>query len=78
MPEDFGGRFLPTVTASGPWRRLHPSEYGAAYFGRMGASRFDDPRGEYGVLYVAEDAFGAFVETFLRNPELMIVDSREL
>lgn len=78
LPEDFGGRVLPTVTASGPWQRLHPGEYDAAYFGKTGASRFDDPRGEYGVLYVAEDAFGAFVETFLRNPELMMVDSSEL
>lgn len=29
-------------------------------------------------MYVAEDEFGAFVETFLRNPAIKLVDSSEL
>jgi hypothetical protein len=33
-------------------------------YGRNAKFRFDDPQREYGVLYVAEDPFGVFVETF--------------
>lgn len=63
---------------SGPWQRLHLEEYPALHFGRGRENRFDDPRGEYGVLYVAEDEFGAFVETFLREPSLTLVAKEEL
>lgn len=63
---------------SGPWQRLHPEEYPALYFGKGRENRFDDPESEYGVLYVAEDEFGAFVETFLRNPKLTLVAQDEL
>ena len=34
------------------------------FFGRTRQNRFDDPLGEFGVLYAAEDAYGAFAETF--------------
>ena len=33
-------------------------------FGRTGDNRFDAPDRSFGVLYAAEDAHGAFVETF--------------
>lgn len=69
---------LPVYTTSGPWQRLHPSAYGAVYFGRAASKRFDDPLRQYGVLYAAEEEFGAFVEVFLRNPELRLVDRAEL
>lgn len=69
---------LPILEAKGPWQRFHLTKYGAIHFGKSGDKRFDDPRGEYGVLYMAEDEFGAFVETFLRNPELKLVDRGEL
>jgi hypothetical protein len=57
---------------------MHPEEYSALYFGRGREYRFDDPESEYGVLYVAEDEFGAFVETFLRDPKLTLVARDEL
>jgi hypothetical protein len=34
------------------------------HFGSAAVSRFDDPQREFGVLYVAEDIWCAFVETF--------------
>jgi hypothetical protein len=37
------------------------------FFGSTGSSRFDAPSGEYGVLYVAVDVYGAFIETFGRR-----------
>jgi hypothetical protein len=78
LPADFDRRRLHVVRRSGPWQRMHPEEYSALYFGKGRENRFDDPRSEYGVLYVAEDEFGAFVETFLRNPKLTLVARDEL
>lgn len=78
LPPDFERKRLHVVRRSGPWQRLHPEEYSALYFGKDRKNRFDDPEGEYGVLYVAEDEFGAFVETFLRNPALTLVAKDEL
>jgi len=34
------------------------------FWGRTGHSRFDAPKGEYGVLYAAATFEGAFIETF--------------
>lgn len=78
LPPDFDRRRLHVVRRSGPWQRLHPEEFSALYFGKGLENRFDDPDSEYGVLYVAEDEFGAFVETFLRNPKLTLVARDEL
>lgn len=78
LPPDFDRRRLHVVWRSGPWQRLHPEEFSALYFGKGLENRFDDPESEYGVLYVAEDEFGAFVETFLRNPKLTLVARGEL
>ena len=38
------------------------------FFGRRRLNRFDDPEGRYGVLYLARQREGAFVERFLRDP----------
>jgi hypothetical protein len=46
------------------WYRSHEIEFGPVHYGRDGTYRFDDPGKEYGVLYVAEDPFGAFAESF--------------
>ena len=46
------------------WYRSHQIELGPVYYGKNARYRFDDPAQKYGVLYVAEDPFGAFVETF--------------
>ena len=40
--------------------------------------RFDDPKGEYGVLYAAETERGAFVETFLRELPTRVVSITNL
>jgi hypothetical protein len=78
LPPDFDRKRLHVVRRSGPWQRMHLEEYSALYFGKGRENRFDDPRSEYGVLYVAEDEFGAFVETFLRDPKLTLVARDEL
>lgn len=78
LPPDFDRKRLHVVRRSGPWQRLHWEEHSALYFGKGRENRFDDPRSEYGVLYVAEDEFGAFVETFLREPKLTLVARDEL
>jgi len=48
--------------------RSHSLAYGPIYFGKRKLQRFDDPKVEYGVLYVAHERAGAFVETYLRFP----------
>lgn len=78
LPPNLDQKSLHTVRRSGPWQRLHLEEFSALYFGKTLENRFDDPESEYGVLYVAEDEFGAFVETFLRNPKLTLVARDEL
>jgi hypothetical protein len=55
---------LPIVESSNPWFRSHSIDHGPIFYGRNARFRFDHPLREYRVLYVAEDAFGAFVETF--------------
>ncbi len=72
--ENFAELRLRIHRARGPWVRLHWREYGAIYFGKERLHLFDDPQGEYGVLYLAEDEYGAFVETFGRNPEKRLRD----
>jgi hypothetical protein len=78
LPPNFGRKRLHVVRSSGPWQRLHCEKYSTLHFGKGRENRFDDPRSEYGVLYVAEDEFGAFVETFLRDPKLTLVARDEL
>jgi hypothetical protein len=51
-PHDLKERELPIVRLEGPWLRLHAAGREPVFFGRMGLNRFDDPEGEYGVLYV--------------------------
>ena len=64
-PSDFHSRSLPITTHGGSLFRTHLVHTpDPLYFGRTGRNRFDDPLGEYGVLYAARDPFGAFIETF--------------
>lgn len=57
---------------------MHSARHDPVYFGKSGGGRFDDPRGEYGILYAAEDAFGAFVESFGRAPGRDVVSWEKL
>ncbi len=77
-PADLRDRELPITEEDGPWTRMHPVEHDPVFFGRTGLNRFDDPRGEYGVLYAAEDAFGAFIESFGRAPGRNVVSWEKL
>jgi hypothetical protein len=63
-PPDLHARRLPIVRLTGPWVRLHRATHEPLFFGSTGRNRFDDPLGHYGVLYVAEEATGAFIEVF--------------
>ena len=76
--DDLGERELPIVEDRGPWMRMHSVQHDPVFFGKTGLGRFDDPEGEYGVLYAAEDAFGAFVESFGRAPGRNVVSWQKL
>ncbi|MBK9167454.1 MAG: RES family NAD+ phosphorylase [Bryobacterales bacterium] len=52
--------------AAQPWYRCHASSKSPLHFGRRRFHRWDDPDGEYGVLYLAEDPYGAFLESIGR------------
>lgn len=78
IPPNFNDRELLFPRGKGPWKRLHHREYSPLHFGKKRENRFDDPEREYGVLYLAEDEYGAFVEVFLREPEITLVDEGEV
>jgi hypothetical protein len=77
-PHDLNERELPIARLEEPWLRLHAAGRDPVFFGKTGLNRFDDPEGEYGVLYVAEDAFGAFIEVYGRDPGLNLVAETDL
>lgn len=75
---DLATRPLPLKESRGPWIRIHACSREAAFFGRTGDNRFDAPDGSYGVLYAAEDALGAFVETFGDPLDVRLVSRADL
>jgi hypothetical protein len=77
IPEDFNRRSLPIIETDRVWLRSHAAAYEPRHFGRSGANRFDAPAGEFGVLYVAADAHGAFIETFGREHGRMLLSLRD-
>ena len=77
-PTDLPRRTLPIETFTLTWVRSHDRAYGPFHFGRSGKNRFDAPGGEYGILYIAADAHGAFVKTFGREPGRTLIDWDEL
>jgi hypothetical protein len=60
------------------WIRIHPAALAPLYFGREPKNRFDAPAGEFGVLYMAADAHGAFIETFGHETGARFVTATEL
>ncbi len=62
-PTDLATRSLPLLVTTEPWFRIHRLHYAPLYFGTSGDGRFDVPGGKTGVLYVAADEAGAFIET---------------
>lgn len=69
---------LPLHRTAEDWFRCHRTRHEAIYFGRSGGGRFDDPNGEYGILYASHDLHGAFIETFGRRVGVRIVAESEL
>jgi hypothetical protein len=63
-PDDLATRDLPILTVQQTWYRVHRSHRDPLFFGKTRRNRFDAPTGEFGVLYVGEDQFCAFVEAF--------------
>lgn len=63
-PEHFRDLPLDIIEITCSLFRTHSIERNAVFFGRTGRNRFDAPTGSYGVMYVAEDPFGAFIESF--------------
>lgn len=77
-PTGLSSRSLPCKESSGPWIRIHACSREAVFFGRTGDNRFDAPEGSYGCLYAAEDAHGAFVETFGDPLDIRLVSRADL
>ncbi len=61
-PAGFDSVELPTSRRSRRWFRAHRCRCKPVFFGTTRSSRFDDPNGEFGVLYLAAEFEGAFVE----------------
>lgn len=66
-PADLHQRPLPVVESAGIWYRLNPVAHpDALYFDRSGKGRFDGAEQGYGMLYVREDEYAAFIECYGR------------
>ncbi len=66
-PADLPTVELPMTRRSRRWFRAHRCRRDPLFFGRSGQWRYDDPERSYGVLYVAADLEGAFVEGCLHD-----------
>jgi hypothetical protein len=77
-PPDLASRDpdLVTLPAGAIMHRFYAAKYEPVFFDRGRLSgRLNAPDGSYGVLYCAEQASGAFAETFLRTPGRRLIDS---
>lgn len=77
-PSDLNERRPRVHETDRPWTRIHGLPNGPLYFGRERSSRFDDPERTFGVLYMAEDAHGAFIETFGRQLDVRSITASSL
>jgi hypothetical protein len=55
--------------------RFYTSEYEPIFFDHSQSGRLSAHDGSYGVLYAAREAYGAFAETFLRQPGRTLIDA---
>jgi hypothetical protein len=82
-PADLASRLLPITRIKATWWRVYPTAYGPIFFGKTGNNRYDAPadaagvRG-YGVLYLARDPHGAFIETFGHTTGIRAIDRAQL
>jgi hypothetical protein len=77
-PADFDGRELLIREVEGPLFRIHQASQDPLHCGRAARYRFDAPAGEFGVLYCAEDEWGAFIETFDQSTGISTVSVSSL
>lgn len=63
---------LPLIESYGPWYRIARNHRHSLYFNTSGLDRFSSY--DLGILYVASDLSGAFIETFARNHQLYPID----
>lgn len=77
-PSDLSVRELPIIEIQSSWYRIHQTRYGALHFGSSGRSRFDAPNEAYGVMYVAPQPQGAFIETFGSQTGIRVISEAEL
>jgi hypothetical protein len=74
-PADLNTRKLPIVEKGGRLFRISNAargQSGVIFFGKNKTERFDDPEGSYGVSYLGEDEFAAFIEVFGQAKQLLI------
>lgn len=71
-PEDLRQRVLPLRLLSDRSYRVHWLGDEPRYYGKQKKWRFDDPVGEYGVMYAALTPEGAFAEALLPRPGVLI------
>ena len=81
-PADLATRRFPITRIKCSWWRIHSIAYDPIFFGTMG-NRFDAPKDgsgkhPYGVMYVARDAHGAFVETFGHKTGIRLIERSRL
>jgi len=76
-PEDLASRRprLVRLRKGAVLHRFYPAEYEPIFFDSSQLGRFNSPDGSYGVLYTAREAYGAFAETFLRQPGRTLIDA---
>lgn len=79
-PSDLRFRSLTIREYSGILYRTYRKgrDHEPLFFGRTGRNRFDDPLGEFGVLYAALDQHGAFIETFGQSTGNRALSTAEL
>ncbi|HUE43252.1 MAG TPA: RES family NAD+ phosphorylase [Candidatus Sulfotelmatobacter sp.] len=64
---------LATIEPGTKFSRQHDKDEGAIFFSKTGRNRFDSPDGSFGVLYVGQDEYCAFIETFGQNTGIRLV-----
>lgn len=77
-PASFSTLSLVIEDCTHDWYRIYEVSRDPAYFGKTGTNRYDAPAGEFGVMYVAEDPQGAFIETLGRSGGVRVLKVSDL
>ncbi len=82
-PRDLSARPLPITRVKATWWRVYPIAHLPIFFGKTGDNRYDAPAAvsgarDYGVLYLARDPHGAFIETFGHTTGVRAIDRAQL